>query len=138
MNEEEKKQKARENARRYYEKNKEKVLAKQKEYVKNKYANDEEFRKKAIQRNRKYALKNKEKVRELKRKWANKHYQELREKGLLKPTKNEIINILQSKIDKINEYVNKIYDVMDYKDYPPYLDEIYYTLHPELKENNNV
>lgn len=42
---------------------------------------------------------------------------------------------LQSKIDKISEYVDKIYDVMDYKDYPPYLDEIYYTLHPELKEN---
>lgn len=43
--------------------------------------------------------------------------------------------ILQSKIDKISEYVDKIYDVMDYKDYPPYLDEIYYTLHPELKED---
>lgn len=43
--------------------------------------------------------------------------------------------ILQSKIDKINEYVDKIYDVMDYKDYPPYLDDIYYTLHPELKED---
>ncbi len=42
---------------------------------------------------------------------------------------------LQSKIDKISEYVDKIYDVMDYKDYPPYLDEIYYTLHPELKDD---
>ena len=41
---------------------------------------------------------------------------------------------LQSKIDKVSEYVDKIYDVMDYRDYPPYLDEIYYTLHPELKE----
>jgi len=45
------------------------------------------------------------------------------------------INNLQSKIDKVSEYVDKIYDVMNYKDYPPYLDEIYYTLHPELKED---
>lgn len=45
------------------------------------------------------------------------------------------INNLQSKIDKVSEYVDKIYDVMDYNDYPPYLDEIYYTLHPELKED---
>lgn len=45
------------------------------------------------------------------------------------------INYLQSKIDKVSAYVDKIYDVMDYKDYPPYLDEIYYTLHPELKED---
>ena len=43
-------------------------------------------------------------------------------------------NNLQSKIDKVSEYVDKIYDVMDYRDYPPYLDDIYYTLHPELKE----
>lgn len=46
----------------------------------------------------------------------------------------QIMN-LQSKIDKISEYVDKMYDVMDYRDYPPYLDEIYYTLHPELKED---
>ena len=42
---------------------------------------------------------------------------------------------LQNKLDKISEYVDKMYDVMDYKDYPPYLDDIYYTLHPELKED---
>lgn len=45
------------------------------------------------------------------------------------------LNNLQSKIDKISECIDKIYDVMDYKDYPPYLDDIYYTLHPELKED---
>lgn len=93
MTEEERKQKARENARRYYQNNKEKVLAKQKEYARKKYANDEEFRKKAYERSRKYIANNLEKVRESKRKWANKHYQELREKGLLKPSKKQIINM---------------------------------------------
>ncbi len=107
MNEEERKQKARENAKRYYQKNKEKVLKKQKEYVKKKYATDENFREKIKEKNRKYASNNKEKVRELKRNWARKHYKELREKGLMKPSKSEIINNLQSKIDKANEILNR-------------------------------
>ena len=107
LSEEEKKQRARENAKRYYKKNKEKVLAKQKEYVKKKYATDEKFRKKVNERNRKYVLNNQEKVREAKRKWASKHYKEMREKGLCKPTKNEIIENLQERIDKAIEYLEK-------------------------------
>ena len=42
-------------------------------------------------------------------------------------------NCWKEKCMKISEYVDKMYDVIDYKDYPPYLDEIYYVLHPELK-----
>ena len=103
MDEEIRKQKARENARRYYQKNKEKVLAKQKEYVKKKYATDEEFRKKCYKRSRKYAENNIEKIRESKRRWANKHYKELREKGLLPPSKKEIIKILQQRVEQLEK-----------------------------------
>lgn len=118
--EELKKQKARENARRYYKKNKEKVLEKQKEYVKKRYATDEEFRKKVNERSRKYALNNIEKVREMKRNWAKKHYKEMREKGLCPPTKNEIIEDLQKKINQAIEmlenndhnYNGAIYDAL--------------------------
>ena len=100
------KQKARENSKRYYEKNKEKVLARQKKYVKRKYANDEEFRKKVSERNKKYALKNPEKVKEMKRNWAKKHRQELVEKGLKKPTQKEINAELQQRIDNALNYIN--------------------------------
>lgn len=111
MSEEMKKQKARENARRYYQKNKQKVLAKQKEYVKKKYATDEEFRKKTYERSRKYVKNNIEKVREWKRKWANKHYKELREKGLLPPSKQEVIEDLQQKVKQL-ENIRK--EAIDY------------------------
>ena len=107
MSEEMKKQKARENARRYYQKNKQKVLARQKEYVKKKYATDEEFRKKTYERSRKYVKNNIEKVRELKRKWANKHYKELREKGLLPPSKQEVIEDLQQKVEQLEKIRKK-------------------------------
>lgn len=132
MSEEMKKQKARENARRYYQKNKQKVLAKQKEYVKKKYATDEEFRKKTYERSRKYVKNNIEKVREWKRKWANKHYKELREKGLLPPSKQEVIEDLQQKVEQLEnirkeaiEYIeNNWITYNDSKDFTEFNEEL--------------
>ena len=65
----------------YYQENKEKILERQKLYIKN----------------------NKEKVLKQKREWARKHRAELREKGLMPPTKKQ----LQQRIDKAIEYINK-------------------------------
>ena len=43
---------------------------------------------------------------------------------------------LQDRIEKALKYVEKMYDVIDYKDYPPYLDELYNVLRIETKEDN--
>lgn len=102
---EEKRIKQRESSRRYYRKNKEKILAHQKEYVRKKYAEDAEFRAKTYQRNRKYVENNKEKVREMKRNWARKHYEELRKLGIKKPTKKELEDRISKAIEYIESYM---------------------------------
>lgn len=76
---EEQKAKARERSKKYYQKNKEKILSKQKEYHKIRYKNDEEYRKKCNERSRKYRETNPEKVKEIKRKSFKKYYQEHKE-----------------------------------------------------------
>lgn len=79
MDEELKKQKARERAKRYYEKNKVKILQRQKEYAKRKYHEDEEYRQRRIQNCRNYCERNPEKVREIKRLSQKKYYQKYKE-----------------------------------------------------------
>ena len=54
-----------------------------------------------LERQKKYIESNKEKVLEQKREWARKHRAELREKGLMPPTKKQ----LQQRIDKAIEYI---------------------------------
>ncbi len=104
--------KARENARRYYQKNKQKVLNKQKEYIKKKYATDKNFREKCYKRSRKYVENNIEKIRESKRKWARKHYQELIEKGLRPPTQKMQIEKLQQEITRLNKDIKILQNML--------------------------
>ncbi len=66
----------------YYERNKEKIKIKQDLYIKN----------------------NKEKVLKQKREWARKHRVELRAKGLMPPTKKELIESID-KAKNINQYI---------------------------------
>lgn len=47
---------------------------------------------------------------------------------------------LNNIINEAKKYVDKMYDVIHYKDLPPYIDELYYALYPNklkaLKEDN--
>ena len=70
----------------YYERNKERILQRQKLYIQN----------------------NKEKVLKQKKEWARKHRAELREKGLLPPTKKN----LQQKIDKAVTRIKTIINII--------------------------
>ena len=96
----------------YYQENKEKILERQNLYIKN----------------------NKEKVLKQKREWARKHRTELREKGLMPPTKKQ----LQQRIDKAIEYgkscINEDLDVdkldEEYKD----IFKIAYEIHKHYLE----
>ena len=100
MSEKERKQKARENAKRYYEKNKEKVLKRQKEYAKKRYREDEEFRNKIKEKNRNYVINNPKKAREIKRKSQHKYITKKRLSGELPLTQKMLIEQLQQRIDK--------------------------------------
>lgn len=96
MNEEEKKQKARERAKRYYLKHKEEILKKQAIYKKEKYSKMTPEEKKEFMNKRKrimqrYRSKNKEKFKEY-----NKQYKERKiERGEIPKTKKMIIEELQ-------------------------------------------
>lgn len=79
MTDEERKQKARENSKRYYQKNKEKILARQKEYVRKRYHSDEEFRKKTLDNHKRYEQNNLERVKKIKRDAQKKYYQNHKE-----------------------------------------------------------
>ena len=70
---EERKEKARLRAKEYYKKNREKVLERQKNYVREKYHNDEEFRKKVLERHKIYEQNNLERVRKIKRESQRKY-----------------------------------------------------------------
>lgn len=89
MTDEEKRKRACENSRRYYQAHKEEILQKQAVYRKKKYAEDEEYRKKAYTRSRKWVEKNKERVAQMKKDWHRRN---------CKPTKDEIIEWLEAKI----------------------------------------
>lgn len=103
MSEEEKKQRARENAKRYYQKNKDKVLKRQKEYIKKRYREDEEFRNKIKEKNRNYGINNPEKVRETKRKSQYKYINKKRLSGELPLTQKMLIEQLQRENEELKE-----------------------------------
>lgn len=104
MNDEIKKEKARERAKEYYYKNKEKVLARQKEYVKKKYKTDSEYRKKAQIRKKRYIENNKERVMEMQRVAQRKYY--AKHKGY----KNKYRNIVEKALKCIEKYEIGKYD----------------------------
>lgn len=109
MNEEEKKQRARENAKRYYQKNKEKILKRQKEYAKKRYREDEEFRKKVKEKNRNYVINNPEKAREIKRKSQYKYINKKRLSGELPLTQKMLIDNLQQENLRLKQEYNKLF-----------------------------
>lgn len=76
MSEEDRKKRKKETDKRYYQKNKEKVLKRQKEYAKRKYKEDEEFRNKIREKNKRNSI-----------------------------NKQMLIKQLQQRIDKAIEYV---------------------------------
>jgi len=76
MSEDEKKIKARENAKKYYQKHREKILARQKEYVRKRYHTDEEFRKRTLENHKRYENNNLERVKKIKRDAQKKYYQQ--------------------------------------------------------------
>lgn len=102
---EEKKRRARENAKRYYQKNKEKILKRQKEYAKKRYMEDEEFRKKIKEKNRNYIINNPEKAREIKRKSQYKYINKKRLSGELPLTQKMLIDNLQQQNQELKEQV---------------------------------
>lgn len=102
---EEKKQRARENAKKYYQKNKEKILARQKKYARERYKNDEEYRKKSLERHKKYEKDNLEKVREIKRNAQKKYYQS--HKDYYKNYNKNYNKSYKERIDKAYEYLDK-------------------------------
>ena len=106
-NEEIKKQKARERAKKYYQENKEKVLARQKAYVKRKYEEDENYREKCKERRKRYEENNKERVRMLKREAQKRHYHRHIEyyKNYRKEYYRTYINKDKRKIEKAIEYI---------------------------------
>lgn len=121
MDEELKKQKARERAKRYYEKNKIKILQRQKEYAKRKYHEDEEYRQKRIQNCRNYCERYPERVREIKRLSQKKYYQKYKEyyrqfqkehsKQYQKNHREKIkkqINNLQEENERLNNIIENI------------------------------
>ena len=110
MSEEERKQRARENAKRYYQKNKVKVLKRQKEYAKKRYREDEEFRNKIKEKNRNYVINNPEKAREIKRKSQHKYINKKRLSGELPLTQKMLIDNLQQENQKYKEIIDKATD----------------------------
>lgn len=107
MNEEERKQKSRENAKRYYQKNKEKILKRQKEYVKRIYKEDENFRNKIKEKNKQYVINNPEKAREIKRKSQYKYINKKRLNGELPLTQKMLIEKLQNNWNELKDYFKK-------------------------------
>ena len=112
-NEEIKKQKARERAKKYYQENKEKVLARQKAYVKRKYEEDENYREKCKERRKRYEENNKERVKILKREAQKRHYHKHREyyRNYRKEYYRTYINKDKRKIE---EALNKLQYIIDY------------------------
>lgn len=89
MTDEEKRKRACENSRKYYQAHKEEILSKQYVYKKKKYKEDPEYRKKVYENSRRWIEKNPEKAYAIKRKWQVEHRE---------PTKDEIIERLQEEI----------------------------------------
>ena len=109
MTEEEKKIKARENAKKYYQKNKEKVLARQREYVRKRYHSDEEFRKRTLENHKRYEENNLEKVKKIKRDAQKKYYQKHKEyyHNYSKQWSKDKFNLLNEEIERLKKELNK-------------------------------
>lgn len=108
MTDEEKKERARINSRKYYQTHKEEILAKQYVYKKKKYKEDPEYRKKVYENSRRWIEKNPEKAYAIKRKWQVEHRE---------PTKDEIIARLQEEIMWLKD------EIQDKKDYIAVIEE---------------
>ena len=115
MTEEEKKIKARENAKRYYQKNKEKILARQKEYARKRYHTDEEFRKKTLENHKRYEESNLERVKKIKREAQKKYYQKHKEyyHNYSKQWSKEKYNSLQKENEELRSVIEKIKKLVD-------------------------
>lgn len=115
MNEEERKEKARETAKRYYYKNKDKILARQKKYVRERYHNDEEFRKRTLENHKKYEQNNIERVRKIKRDAQKKYYENHKDyyreysKKWSRSERNKMFNeieMLKKTLENIDTYIH--------------------------------
>lgn len=123
MTPEEKRKRACENSRKYYQAHKEEILQKQAVYRKKKYAEDEEYRKKAYTRSRKWVEKNKEHVAQMKKDWHQRNR---------KPTKDEIIEWLEAKIMWLED------TLADKKDYIFHLECLVEDREKEIEKLNNI
>ena len=92
MTEEERKKRARENSRRYYQAHREEVIARTSTYSKKRYNEDEEYRKRRYKTSRKWLNKNPQKGKEYQAKYRNTH-------------KTPRYVQLQTRIDKAIEYI---------------------------------
>lgn len=105
MSEDEKKIKARENAKRYYQKHREKILARQKEYVRKRYHTDEEFRKRTLENHKRYENNNLERVKKIKRNSQKKYYQQHIDyyRNYNKQWSKEKYDSLKKEIERLNK-----------------------------------
>lgn len=124
---EEQKIKARERSKIYYQKNKEKILARQKKYVRERYQNDEEYRKRTLENHKRYEENNKEKVKEIKRNAQRKYYEKHKDyyKEKCGGWYKKKCDLLQSKIDKANEILNKLCVMKPWNDSKDEMRKIY-------------
>lgn len=128
MTEEEKKIKARENAKKYYQKNKEKILARQKEYVRKRYHSDEEFRKKTLDNHKRYEQNNLERVKKIKRDAQKKYYQNHKEyyHNYSKQWSKNKFESLESENKKLHIIIEKVKECANekIKMYRTYLEDL--------------
>lgn len=121
---EEQKQKARERARIYYQKNKAKILARQKEYHREKYNSDEEYKNKCLERCRKYREENPEKFREIRNRSQKKYYEKYKDyrKEYYKEYNKKYYEThktgYQEKTDRINKAIKYMEHYIEVEDAP--------------------
>ena len=135
MSEDEKKIKARENAKKYYQKNREKILAKQKEYVRKRYHTDEEFRKRTLENHKRYENNNLERVKKIKRDAQKKYYQQHIDyyRNYSKQWSKEKQDSLKKEIERLNNIINEL-DNMFYETFRISQNGYYSISEWELKE----
>ena len=136
MSENEKKIKARENAKKYYQKHREKILARQKEYVRKRYQTDEEFRKRTLENHKRYENNNLERVKKIKRDAQKKYYQQHIDyyRNYSKQWSKEKHDSLKKEIERLNNIINEVYEYLDKKkDVPEWWDTDFMICMDKLK-----
>ena len=135
MSEDEKKNKARENAKKYYQKHREKILARQKEYVRKRYHTDEEFRKRTLENHKRYENNNLERVKKIKRDAQKKYYQQHIDyyRNYSKQWSKEKQDSLKKEIERLNNIINEL-DNMFYETFRISQNGYYSISEWELKE----